>query len=304
MMATKAPFIAVMDADLQHDESILPRMLARLREESLDIIVGTRNSEGGSMGDFGRGRVLLSRAGQGISQAVCRCELSDPMSGFFMLRRTYLLDVAARLQRGGFKILVDLLASRRGPVAIGEVGYTFGARRHGESKLDLIVGIEFLSLVFNKLCGSILPTRTGLFLLVGSIGVVIHLITLLTLTRLFHVAFVPAQIVATFTAMTGNFFFNNIITFRDRMLRGAKMLTGLARFVLICSFAAWGNVVFARALWQSGTRWYMAGLAGILVGSVWNLSVSSRFTWGIPPHAVADARSEATGLASEGEVLF
>ncbi|MCU1323724.1 MAG: glycosyl transferase [Acidobacteriaceae bacterium] len=279
MMATQAPFIAVMDADLQHDESILPRMLTRLRRESLDLVVGTRNAEGGGMGEFGHGRVLLSRMGQRISHAVCRCNLTDPMSGFFMLRRNFLLEVVRDLHGGGFKILVDLLASVRRPVLIGEVGYTFRMRGYGESKLNVVVGIEYLFLIANKLLGGIIPTQLTLYLLVGGLGLAAHLTSLLILTQIFHIHFVAAQAIATFIAMTENFFLNNLITFRDRRLRGAEIVPGAVRFVLTCSFGAWANVVFARALWQSGAEWCLAGFAGIVLGSVWNLSISSLITW-------------------------
>src|SRR5580704_1304875 len=138
MLATSANYIAVMDADQQHDETILPKMLARLREEELDIVVGTRNADGGSMGQFSAKRVLLSRLGRRISKSVCHCELSDPMSGFFLLRRGFLMDVVRRLQGEGFKILVDLLASAERRVRVGEIGYRFRLRKHGESKLDLL----------------------------------------------------------------------------------------------------------------------------------------------------------------------
>jgi dolichol-phosphate mannosyltransferase len=279
MMATPATFVAVMDADLQHDETALPEMLARMRRESLDVIVGTRNSDGGSMGEFAKGRVLLSRLGQRISHAVCRCELTDPMSGFFMLRRSFLLEVVHDLQGGGFKILVDLLASARRPLRLGEVGYTFRARQHGESKLDIIVGIEYLSLILNKLSGGVLPAEFTQYLLVGGAGLVTHLALLLILMDFGHVHFVAAQLDATFLAMMENFFLNNLITFRDRRLRGTRLATGMARFGLACSFGAWANVVFARTLWQADARWFLSGMAGIVLGSVWNLSISSMFTW-------------------------
>ena len=301
MRATEAPAIAIMDADLQHDETILPRMLARLREESLDVIVATRNSEGGSMGEFGQHRVLLSRMGQKIGHTVCRCRISDPMSGYFMLRRSLVEDVAPRLHRGGFKILVDILASSRKPVRIGEIGYTFGARRNGESKLDVFVGVEYLSLIFAKLLGGIMPTRIGLFALVGGLGVITYLLSLLAFTQLDRMHFVEAQLLASLIAMTGNFFCNNAITFSDRRLRGLQMWGGLVRFVIACSVAACGNVLFARWLWQSGVPWYGAGLAGIILGSLWNLTVSSHFTWGIQRHTLGDSEPGAA-FATDFEV--
>ncbi len=226
MMATQAPFVAVMDADLQHDETILPRMLARLRQEPLDMVVGTRNAEGGGMGDFDAAVFCSAESARRSATQSVKCELTDPMSGFFMLRRSFLLEVVHDLQGGGFKILVDLLASSQRPVSIGEVGYTFGVRRHGESKLNVIVGIEYLFLIVNKLLGGIIPVQLTLFLLVGGLGLVTHLASLFFLTRFLHLHFVVAQTIATFTAMTENFFLNNLITFRDRRLRGVRLIPG------------------------------------------------------------------------------
>jgi dolichol-phosphate mannosyltransferase len=281
MMATTAPVVAVMDADLQHDESILPRMLKRLREESLDIVIGTRNADGGSMGDFGPWRVMLSRTGEKISQSVCRGKLTDPMSGFFLLRRSFLLDVVHDLQGGGFKILVDLLASSPIPVRFGEVGYKFGVRRHGESKLDVVVGIEYLFLIVNKRLGDLVPLHMAMYMLVGGIGLATHLLVFLLLSHFLTTSFMAAQVTATFVAMTENFMLNNLITFRSRRLRGMRMVTGAMRFIAACSFGALANIIFARALLQDGVEWYVAGFAGIVLGSVWNLSVSSIITWGM-----------------------
>ena len=284
MMSTAAPVVGVMDADLQHDETILPRMLELLRSGSLDVVVGTRNSDGGSMGDFGAGRVMLSRIGEKISQSVCRCTLTDPMSGFFLLRRSFLLDVVHDLQGGGFKILVDLLASSPVPVRVGEVGYKFGARQHGESKLNVVVGIEYLFLVVNKRLGGLIPLHLALYMLVGIIGLATHTVVFLILSHAFSNTFVSAQAIATFVAMIENFALNNMITFRSRQLHGWQMLSGAARFIAACSFGAWANIVFSRALWQGGMEWYVAGLSGIVLGSVWNLSVSSFITWGMLRH--------------------
>jgi len=279
MLATSAPCIAVMDADLQHDATILPAMLDKLRFEALDIVVGTRLGEGGSMGDFSAARVLLSRLGRMVGSTVCSCQPSDPMSGFFLISRDFLQGVVRELHGAGFKLLLDLLASSPTPVRLGEVGYTFGARRFGESKLDVMVGIEYLFMVANKLLGGIVPVQYGIFLLVGCVGLATHAAFLLTLMRFGHVAFLTAQIASTFAAMAENFILNNSVTFRDRRFSGWATFTGAARFVASCSFGAWANIIFARTLWLSGADWYLAGFAGIVLGSVWNLSISSAFTW-------------------------
>ena len=299
MLATSAPVVAVMDADLQHDETILPVMLHRLQRESLDLVVGTRNAEGGSMGEFGRARRFLSRSGQKISHSVCRSRVTDPMSGFFLLRQSFLQEVVREMQGQGFKILVDLLASSPRPVRLAEVGYTFRSRRFGESKLNVVVGLEYVFLILNNLLGGIIPVRLALYLLVGALGLATHLVTLLVLVQAVHLHFVAAQLIATFVAMIENFSLNNRITFRDRRFEGVQLFSAGARFVLACGFGAWANVVFAHSLWQSGTEWYLAGLAGIVLGSVWNLSISSLFTWGLRTRT---RRDEAMDTAFAGEI--
>jgi dolichol-phosphate mannosyltransferase len=303
-MATSANYIAVMDADLQHDETILPKMLSQLRDRSLDVVVGTRNAQGGSMGQFSAKRVFLSRLGQKISNTVCHCDLSDPMSGFFLVRRSFFLEVVHRLQGGGFKILVDMLASSERSVRVGEVGYCFRNRKYGDSKLDVNTAVEYLFLVINKLLGGAIPIRFALFSLVGAAGMATHLACLALLLRGFHLHFLAAQVAATFVAMTENFFLNNLITYRDRSLRGARLLSGVASFWLACSFGAWANVIFARALLQSGIAWYFAGLAGIILSSVWNYSISSLFTWQMPqPERPGDVAERVEALRTDLELF-
>jgi dolichol-phosphate mannosyltransferase len=299
IMATTANTVVVMDADLQHDETILPEMLRRLREESLDLVVGTRNAMGGSMGQFDKRRVLLSRIGTAISHAVCRCAPSDPMSGYFAVRRDFFLEVAPQLQGNGFKILVDMLASSERPVRFDEVGYCFRERQHGESKLDVHTGIEYLFLILNKAMSGLIPVRFVMFALVGATGMLAHLGCLAVLLFGLHARFLAAQAAATFVAMTGNFFLNNLITYRDRKLRGVRFATGLVSFWVACSFGAWANVVFARALLAQGARWYVAGLAGIILSSVWNYSMSNLFTWQMPRRSRRSRAEETVGTLSE-----
>lgn len=289
ILASSANCVAVMDADMQHDETLLPQMLSLLRQDSLDVVVATRNANGGSMGQFSGHRVLLSGLGKRVSRAVCRCELSDPMSGFFLVRRGFFLEVARQLQGNGFKILVDMLASSRRPVRLAEVGYEFKSRAHGESKLCVHTGVEYLLLVVSKLSGGVLPVRFAAFAMVGAIGLATHLAVLAIMLYALHLHFIAAQSVATAVAMVGNFFLNNLITYRDRSLRGLRRLSGLASFCLACSFGAWANVTIARSLYASGLPWYAAGMAGTLLSAVWNYSATSLFTWQMPRRTVAIA---------------
>ena len=293
ILASPAPYIAVMDADLQHDENILPEMLRRLKEEEVDIVVGTRNSDGGSMGAFARERVQLSFLGARLSKFVCFADLSDPMSGFFIVRREFFEEVVHRLSGAGFKILVDLVASSRRPVRIAEVGYRFRNRMHGKSKLDISVELEYLHLLVDKLLGRAVPTRFVLFVMVGAFGLLVHLGVLAVMFLGLHGHFLRAQAVATIAAMTVNFLLNNLFTFRDYRLSGWQLLSGLLKFYLACSVGALANLGFAGALIRRGVSWYFAGVGGVAVGSVWNYAVNAAFTWRRrrPAYEFSDNRS-------------
>ncbi|MGH6917915.1 MAG: glycosyltransferase [Geminicoccaceae bacterium] len=279
MLATGAPFLAVIDADLQHDESILPRMLETLRERDLDIVVGSRFSAGGSVGDFAGKRLLLSRLGRLLSRIVSHADLSDPMSGYFVLRRSFFEETVRRLSGQGFKILLDLFASAPRPVRFAEVPFTFRPRHRGESKLNTLVMLEYVTLLSDKLLGAYLPTRFVLFVLVGLFGVLVHLAVLGFAHKVLLITFYYSQVVATFMAMTVNFNLNNLLTYRDRRLSGVHLIYGHLSFYLICSIGAIANFQIAEMLFNLRVPWMIAGFLGAMISSVWNYGVSSILTW-------------------------
>ena len=279
MMATSAAYIAVMDGDLQHDERILPSMLARIREENLDLVVATRNAEGGGMGEFSQLRVGLSNLGRRLSDWVAHTGLSDPMSGFFILDRRFLEEVIHSASGVGFKILLDLLASAHRPVRFAEVPYTFRKRIHGTSKLDILVGLEYLQLLLDKAVGDFIPPRFIIFSMVGAFGLLLSLGVLYLLLTVNKLPFQTAQWVTTFVAMTANFFVNNSMTYRDRRLRGRQLPVGLLTFYAACFVGAFINVRIAEFLQDAGSSRYVAGACGLAIGAVWNYGVTSITTW-------------------------
>lgn len=279
MMATSAKHIAVMDADMQHDERVLPLMLNKLAVEELDLVAATRHAEGGSMGEFAAHRVFLSNLGHRLSRWVSHAELSDPMSGFFVVKRGFVDEVVHSASGVGFKILLDLVASADRPVRIGEVPYTFRERRHGSSKLDILVGLEYLQLLLDKKIGNLAPARFLIFGMVGGAGVLAALGVFHVAVSAFKMSFLAAQVVATFAAMTGNFFLNNSLTYRDRRLKGWAMVSGLATFYIACSLGAVINVRVAELAKEVGASWNVAGACGLAIGAVWNYGVTSFTTW-------------------------
>lgn len=279
MLASAAPAIAVIDADLQHDETVLPRMLAQL-DQGADVVVGTRYAQGGSTGEWDASRKSMSLWATRLSRMILKQPVSDPMSGFFMLRREVLEGCVHELSAMGFKILLDVLASSRKELRIAEVPYTFRDRFAGESKLDSMVVWEYGMLLADKTLGRFVPVRFLMFSLIGGIGVFVHMAILTAALKVLAMGFTAAQTVATLLSMVFNFALNNQLTYRDRRLNGWRWVRGLASFVVACGIGAVANIGIATWLFEHDTRWVFAAVAGILVGAVWNYAVTQLYTWG------------------------
>jgi dolichol-phosphate mannosyltransferase len=292
MLATTAPFVAIMDADLQHDERLLAEMLRTLQEEPLDIVIGSRHVGGGSVGAWAESRQLASRVATRLSHFVLKADLKDPMSGFFMFRRELIDEVVRELSGIGFKILLDIFMSARRPLRFKELPYTFGVRVAGDSKLDSMVATEYILMLLDKTVGRYVPTRFIPFAFIGGLGVFVHMAVLWALFRGLETTFVTGQAVAALVAMTFNFFLNNLFTYRDRRLRGWGLLSGWVSFTLACSVGAVANVGIATYLFHAapagGLWWVASAVAGILVGAVWNYAVTAVYTWS--PKSPASAR--------------
>lgn len=278
ILATSAPIVAVMDADLQHDETLLPRMFAAVRDDDIDIAVASRYVPGGSS-DLGTGRARISGLATRLSRLIVKADIADPMSGFFMLRRPAFDEAVRRMSGQGFKILLDLFASAPRPLRFREFAFRFRQRQFGESKLDSMVAWEYLMLIADKLVGHIVPVRFVLFALIGTFGVLVNLIVL-RLSLGAGMRFAAAEIVATLAAMVSNFLLNNRLTYRDRRLKGWRLARGMVTFCIGCSIGAVANVGIAAQVFGGGRSWWLAGLAGAAIGAVWNYAIASTYTWG------------------------
>jgi dolichol-phosphate mannosyltransferase len=281
ILASSAPYVAVMDADLQHDEQLLPLMLKTLQSESnIDAVVGSRYVEHGSAGIWSRHRAWLSRVATRIGHSILQVPIADPMSGFFMVRRQAFEGSVRRLSSLGFKILLDILASSPRPLRVKELPFRFRERHSGESKFDALIGWEYLMLLGDKLIGHIIPIRFFIFVLVGGLGLMVHLAVLWLGLNLMQLSFELSQATATGVAIIGNFTLNNWLTYHDRRLTGWTFARGLVSFALICSFGAVANVSIATLLFtQEHSLWWVAGIAGAAMSSVWNYAVTSAITW-------------------------
>lgn len=300
MCATSAEYLAVMDADLQHDESILPRMVAALRgEPELDLAVATRYAAGGSVGKWSATRHWLSRSATFLEKLLLPTSMSDPMSGFFVLRREVFESAVRGLTGGGFKVLLDLVLSSPKVLKIREFEYTFRPRQFGESKLDVVVGMEFLYLLADKLVGRILPVRFVFYVLVGLTGLGLHLVLLGVFHQVFGWSFTASQWFATLAAMVSNFLINNQITFRANRLRGSAVVPGVLFYIGICFVGAVANVQVAEFLFRGDIPWWLAGTVGAVIGAVWNYAVSTQIVWTWLQRRIA--KQEAARIAGERE---
>jgi dolichol-phosphate mannosyltransferase len=281
MLASTAPYVAVMDADLQHDERLLPNMLRILKTEpTFDAVVGSRYVEQGSIRNWRGHRAWLSGVATRIGRSILRVPIADPMSGFFMVRREAFERSVRRLSKVGFKILLDLLASSPRPLQVKEIPYHFGERRAGESKFDALIGWEYLMLLADKLIGHIIPIRFLVFALVGGLGLGVHLAVLWLCLNVTQHNFELSQATATGVAIVGNFTLNNWLTYYDRRLTGWGFIRGLLSFSLVCSVGAVANISIATLLFtHQHSIWWVAGIVGAAMSLVWNYAVTSALTW-------------------------
>jgi dolichol-phosphate mannosyltransferase len=254
-------------------------MFTMLEEDHADLIVGSRYALGSNIERFSGPRAQGSRVANRIARRLTGLDLTDPMSGFFMIRRERFELLAPGLSIHGFKILLDIIATARGELRIVELPYTFGARLHGDSKLDASIMLDFIGLVLAKLTRNALSPRFVLFALVGGVGLLVHLAALYAAIFALQLTFAHGQAVAAMVAMTSNFVLNNELTYRDQRLTGLAFLRGLIAFCLVCSIGVIANVGVAFSLYSERPVWWLAGAAGALMGVVWNYFISNLFVW-------------------------
>jgi len=281
MIAAKSSLVAVMDCDLQHDETKLLAMFSKFKhDQSLDLVIGSRHSdEGKANGGLSLVREIGSKSAIRLTQKTLNIEVKDPMSGFFMIKKSSVMPLMNKLQPNGFKILADILASSRGDWKIEEVGYEFKRRHYGESKMNVAVAFELLGLILSHLSFGFFSIRFILFGIVGFSGIFVQLFSTFFFLSVAGIPFLQAHVISIVIAMTSNFSFNNLLTYKDRSLFGRNYVKGLLSFYLICSAGALANVAIADFIFDSIGLWPVASVAGAVLGAVWNFMFSSIFTW-------------------------
>ena len=281
VMSSSSKYVIVMDADMQHDEKIITKMLNTIKSGNYNLVVGSRFIDGASAsGGLSKIRENGSKLAIWMSQFILKpIQLNDTMSGFFMCEQKLFAKYANSFSKDGFKILLDFVMCAKKEIKLKEIGYSMRTRYSGDSKMDNKIVLNYLQLLIEHSIGKVLPVRFIFFMLVGSLGLLLHLLNLFIFYKIFSFDFYNSLLISAILSMTSNYLINNILTFRDRMLRGRQLIYGLFSFYIVCGIGAWGNITMASQLFEYDVPWMIAGLAGAMISSVWNYSVSSKLTW-------------------------
>ena len=284
-LAAKGDVLAVMDADGQHDLTLIPKLYDAVHGGG-NVAIGSRYVEGGSVGKWDERRYMLSRIATGMAVRLCKVEVRDPMSGFFALDRRTFEATLPRLNPKGFKILLDFLVHVPKGTTAKEIPFTFGTRLHGESKLSRRVQIEFLEYLYDVTFGKYIPLTFVKYCIVGTLGIVVHVSMYELLSSIFRDAsglslygFSLSVIGAIETAIIFNFLLNNVWTFAHIKLKGFKMLQGFITFNLACAVGALANYATSAFLFSQGITDLLAVILGAFVGVFWNYTINRLMTW-------------------------
>jgi dolichol-phosphate mannosyltransferase len=291
LMST-SEYVGVIDADLQHDPAILPRMVAAL-DEGAEIAVGSRYVEGGGTGTWNASRRFQSWIATKLAQTFLGVQLSDPMSGYFLMRRADFLSIHKQLDASGFKILLEILA-RLAPSRIEEIPYTFRERQAGHSKLSSKVVLQYLGQLWKLSSVSrYMSVRFIKFALVGGSGTLVNLCAFLGFSAWLGLRDWRISAMATLLANLTNYIFNNAWTFVDRGHSGWSLVRGYASYLAFSllglsattlTFAGLKRAydLYSQSIHPAGGSYVIAlafQLIAILVGTVFNYELTSRFTW-------------------------
>ena len=302
MAAAEGDALAVIDGDLQHDESVLPAMVRSVLDDGADVCVGTRTAESGSFGDRARSRQWVTATGTALVRRLLPRlrRTSDPLSGFFVVSRGLYERAAPRISRGlrEYKILWAFLA-RSGDLAVTEIGYGFRPRGGGETKLSGAVLLDDLVNALALRLGAAVSPLFVKYCLVGASGVAVSLAVygvgelagLPTISPGITPDLNPIYVSALLgiqASIVTNFVANNYLTFYDRRYRGWGLLGGLVLFQAVSVVGVFVQLAVFQLLHRNGfpTASASADVAvainnsiGLAVATVTNFFLNVSITW-------------------------
>ena len=278
--------LAVIDGDGQHDEAILPQLLERV-ETGADFAIASRNEAGGGVSDWNVLRRLASRGAQLVGLAILPTvvgRVSDPLSGFFAVRRS---AIAGRpLDPLGYKIAIEVLS--RGAIAtVAAVPYEFRERQGGETKVTWRHGVDYLHHLLRLRLARSQSRRFLRFAIVGFSGVFVDMAVLYLLSDPSTLAWglTRSKAIAAEIAIINNFLWNDAWTFGDlsRQQRGNRQrLERFFKFNGVCLLGLALNVMILNLLFNiifDHQSRYLANAIAIALVTFWNFWLNTKFSW-------------------------
>jgi dolichol-phosphate mannosyltransferase len=277
--ASQADYLFVMDADLQHDEKILPKMIEKLASTA-DVVLGSRKVEGGGMGEWSKSRRFVSWGATKLAHIVLRVPVTDPMSGFFGIRREIFEKHGQEINPKGFKILLEFVFRARN-CRVQEVGYVFQNRIHGESKLSTGVMLDYIEALVDMRLAPAITSTFIMYCCVGAGGIFVNLCASFLALKVLGTSSSTALMVGIATSIIFNFAANNSITFRRcRISWGRQWIVKFVQFASICTAGAFINFsISERLMALSIGNFYWASGLGMLVALFWNYFINVGVTW-------------------------
>ena len=282
--ASRGEFLCVIDADLQHPPDLVVG-LYQLMKRGADMAVASRHVEGGGVSDWSLLRRIVSRTAQLIGLVVLPGvvgRVSDPMSGYFMIRRSAIEGVA--LNPLGYKILIEVLARGRFPW-IGEVPYVFQERLHGGSKATLGVYFDYLRHLIRLRTSSLPINRFLRFAMVGLSGVIVDMGLLYVLSDPTMLAWglTRSKLIAAEAAIVNNFLWNDAWTFGDvsaHQRGGRQRMRRFGKFQLICLAGVVINTLLLNLQFNLlHMNRYVANAVAIAAVTGWNFWLNLKLSW-------------------------
>jgi dolichol-phosphate mannosyltransferase len=298
MSIARGDVLAVIDADLQHDETILPLMVEHVRGGDADVCVGSRSTPGGGYGDWAASRRFVSWVATVLARLLLRVPVSDPMSGFFAISRRAYEETAPRLNPQGFKILLEIIG-RNSALRVKEVPYEFASRVHGETKLSRSVVRSYLLGVAELRVGRQINPQFVLYVLVGLIGLGVNsavfalgeALDMPRVTTGLNDALDPIAssfLVSVQVSILVLFVLNNEFTFWEQRYRGWKLFPAFGLYegmtlvgtgVHVAIFTFLQNTGLLLSVLGAGPTRVLHNLMGYVVALVVNWILNTTYLW-------------------------
>lgn len=271
--------IVTMDADLQHDPIFILELLDEMNKSKASIVVASRFIKSSNITNFHILREIGSKIMINFFNLFSSIKLSDPMSGFFVIKKDLFLKISKNLSTDGYKILADIILNIPNNVIVNQIPIDFKERNAGKSKMNLKVLWDLLIVIIYSFLKKYVPREYLSYIGVGMIGLSLHIFFLYFIYKMININFLISHFLATLIAIFVNYTLNNILTFYNNNLIGIKWLIGLFNYYVFCAYGIFISFAIAKTILSYELGWFLAGFMGAFTASVWNFTMSKFIIW-------------------------